>query len=101
MTQDSKQNHLTLSPEFDMTWEFSIRPQAQPISRSLRHWNAYRAAYWEAVRDRVKNPEKYPNGLRCPKCDYNLYDTGRLLSVSPNKLQVRCTICHFKGERYE
>lgn len=101
MTQDSKQDHPRQSPEFDMTWEFSIRPQPQPISRNLSHWNAYRAARWEAVRNRVQHPEKYLNGLACPECEHYLYDTGRVLSLAPNKFQVKCTNCQFKGERYE
>jgi len=69
---------------------------------SLSQWNLQRKQYWDAVRDRVANPEQFLNGLKCPQCSHgNLYDTGVYTSGHPAMARVKCATCNFKGERHE
>ena len=88
--------------EWDYQYCFAVRLQTPRVApMRLDDWNREHKAYWDAVRDRHNNPQNYPNGLTCPKCDGNLYDTLQVASVSPTMLRVRCTFCQFSGERYE
>lgn len=92
---------------FDFTHEFRATPPCscrQDVSKTLEGWNQYRRAWWAAKLDKFHHPEKYMNGLRCPKCDYiSLYDTGQQVSFAPNVLRVKCTNpgCGYKGDRLE
>jgi predicted RNA-binding Zn-ribbon protein involved in translation (DUF1610 family) len=68
---------------------------------TLDEWNEKRKQYWADVRRKVTHPQEFSNGLDCPQCgSQKLYDTGRVLSTSPNILQIKCQ-CGFKGSRYE
>jgi hypothetical protein len=97
-TSDQTKNHY----EFDHTNSFRVGgPQFIPDVSHFDSWNAYKKSLLDAQRDRLSNPEKYPNGLTCPKCDWKLYDTLQVVSQSPTMLRVKCQNCNFKGTRYE
>ena len=84
-----------------MTRAFKL-PELGHYRDSLDNWNRYRKAYWDAVLKRNTNPELFPNGLKCPDCLGNLYDTLQQMTVHPPiTLRVRCQNCKYRGERYE
>jgi len=97
-TSDQTKSHY----EFDHTNSFRVGgTQLVPFGSQLDWWNAHQKSLLDAQRDRLTNPEKYPNGLRCPKCDERLYDTLQVVSQSPTMLRVKCQKCNFMGTRYE
>jgi RNase P subunit RPR2 len=97
-TSDQTKSHY----EFDHTNSFRVGGTAQvPFCSHLDRWNAYKKSLLDAQRDRLAHPEKYQNGLMCPKCDGTLYDTLQVMSQSPTMLRVKCQNCNFRGERYE
>lgn len=67
----------------------------------LDEWNKQRRKFWQDCRAFNMQPSLFANGIKCPQCGGNLYDTNRVLSQSPVVLQVKCQGCDFKGERYE
>lgn len=70
----------------------------------LDQWNTEQQNAWDDRRQAQITPEKFPNGLICPRDGGRLYDTGQeflpTLS-SPAKLRVKCMNqdCTFRGER--
>lgn len=41
-----------------------------------------------------------PNGIACPKCNNELYDTEDLVTLSfPPKRSIMCTKCNYTGYR--
>lgn len=93
--------------QFDHTDSFEVRYGIGrillPRGGSLEIWNKCRKEYWDAVRERVQHPERFPNGLSCPKCGGRLYDTQQVISTNPTMLRVKCQTqhCNFRSERYE
>jgi Zn ribbon nucleic-acid-binding protein len=69
--------------------------------RNLAEWNAERSKHWSDARRKMSHPEEFGNGIACPTCGTELYDTGQAMSVSPTILRVKCIHCGFKGERFE
>lgn len=87
---------------FDMKWAFHVKDVSQHRTHSLEWWNQYRKAYWDATLKRNHEPQHFPNGLHCPDCGGNLYDTMQQMTMHPPiELRVKCSNCKFKGIRYE
>jgi hypothetical protein len=89
-----------VAKRFDHSRSFRVQPESMHCA-TLDTWNDYRREYWEAVRDRLDNPQNYLNGLLCPRCGGRLYDTGVITCVAPKKVRVKCQDCKHKDERYE
>lgn len=64
-------------------------------------WNCEQQSAWNARIEKFKHPERFPNGLICPKDGGSLYDTGQEFPGPPPKLRVKCQNpdCGFRGER--
>lgn len=69
---------------------------------NLFDWNKGQLTRWREQLERVRHPERYPNGIVCPKCGGTLYDTQRIYRGPPDEMQVKCGVsaCDFKGRRY-
>lgn len=65
--------------------------------KQLDEYNAERAAFYEALR----NPPRKGNGIACPKCGAELFDSelNMTLSSNPPQKHVRCSVCEFLGYR--
>jgi uncharacterized protein with PIN domain len=66
---------------------------------SLETYNKERAEQLACVRATID--KKFPNGIACPKCGMELYDSSPLtvLTSNPPRLQVECYECDFSGAR--
>ena len=61
------------------------------------HNNERREAY-DALR---KKQEPHANGIACPKCDEELWDSSPMMTLtsSPPKKDVHCLKCGYRGYR--
>jgi DNA-directed RNA polymerase subunit RPC12/RpoP len=63
---------------------------------TLDEFNKFRWEHWNSTIDNNKN------GISCPNCGDELYDTDpttELLSFPPQK-RIHCAKCDYKGLRY-
>lgn len=71
--------------------------------KSLARWNQQRAAEIDAVERAERAPVR--NGLACPTCGVELFDTKPLFTfregAGPQQLQVHCDQCGFTGARVD
>jgi hypothetical protein len=71
------------------------------LSNSLEAWNDLRRQAWADKLRKVTHPEEFSNGLVCPECAGDLYDTGRVFPGPPSRMVVKCKKCKFRGEKIE
>lgn len=72
----------------------------------LDQWNVEQQTAWDEKIERGIHPDRFSNGLVCPRDGGKLYDTGQKFlptGKSPAKLRVKCMNpeCDFRGERLE
>lgn len=66
--------------------------------KTLEQWNRDRALAHEALR---KSMEPHANGIACPKCGSELWDTNPMMTLTSNPPQknVNCPTCGWNGYR--
>jgi hypothetical protein len=64
--------------------------------RSVREWNSVRQSEHDAL-VALNNP--HPNGVMCPNCAAELWDSNPmfLLTSNPAQKNVHCPNCKYKG----
>ena len=67
---------------------------------TLKEFNVQRLKDWNHFREDISKP--HPNGLLCPKCKYELWDStpGKILLSNPPQKNVHCPMCGFHGFRF-
>ena len=69
---------------------------------TLADWNASRQRAWDEKLRKSRHPEQFPNGIECPLCQGNLYDTHQVQEGPPDRIKVKCADClQFTGWRIE
>ena len=57
----------------------------------------------ESVQKRMEDiNQPMPNGIACPKCGHELYDSTPMvvLTSNPSQYNVHCPVCGYTGYRY-
>ena len=65
--------------------------------QNLHDYNKMMRKYYEGMTSVVP----HPNGIGCPKCGAELYDSepGRRIASNPPKTRVHCGACGYRGYR--
>jgi len=56
---------------------------------------------WEAHRSFQNGQNPHPNGIACPKCGKELWDSNPMLTLTSNppKKDIHCPACDYRGYR--
>ena len=66
--------------------------------KTLQEHNSSRMADYHLQNEAAK---PHPNGIKCPKCDKELWDSNPMVTLtsSPPQKNVHCPDCGFRGYR--
>lgn len=66
--------------------------------QTLKQFNADKEAVWHNINERNK---PHPNGIECPSCKKELWDSNPNITLSSNPPQknIHCPACGYNGYR--
>lgn len=67
--------------------------------RELRTLEEHRAERWKAHEEAMEAMKPHPNGLACPECGEELWDSNPtiVLTSNPPQKNIHCPACGWRG----